>query len=199
MKLRGYLLTHRDHEAAIAAPAPHHAVHAPRSPHRHERRVQIALHLHRDLVHLQSDQSRRIAPPVDVRLVARHVGIVHDRRISDHGVHHRCRREVRLPGRRSFVHAGHRPRRRHEPVLAAVDPFGEFQAGFDRVRELVFHAFGKVGIDDRWMPKMEEMDGRIGEFCRRGKEDERIEVVVDSKSLLRMLITVITLLGEIVK
>lgn len=104
-----YLFAGGDHRAAIAAPAPHDAVDPPPPPDGDHGRVHVAVDLHLDLLHLQRDQRRRVAPPVNVRLVARYVGIVHHRRVVDHRVHHRRRRQQ--PRSRRSVHPRRWPRR----------------------------------------------------------------------------------------
>lgn len=98
--ITAYLLTHRHSNAAGATPTRGDAVQSPRAADGYERRVQATLNLHRHAVHVQRNQRRRIAPPVNVRLVARDIRIVHNRRIVNLGVHHRRRREVALCVRR---------------------------------------------------------------------------------------------------
>lgn len=84
-----YLFAHGKRDAAIAAAAAHDTVHAPRGAHGNKRRVQMTIDLHRNPVHLERNQGWGIAPPVHVRLVARHIRIVDDCRVADHGVEHR--------------------------------------------------------------------------------------------------------------
>lgn len=131
-----HLFAHWDDDAAIAAAAPHHAMDTPRTLHGHENPIKIAIDIHLELAHVERDQRRRVALAMDVRLVARKVGVVHDRRVGDHRVDHGRRRLVgRCRFRRLLDEGG--PGRREAPILSDVDALGELETGLHRVGELV--------------------------------------------------------------
>lgn len=135
--LQTHLLAHRNSDTAIAAPAPHHTMHPPRSRNRNQRGVQVTIHLQRDSVHLERNQRRRIAPPVHVRLVARYVRVVDDSRVGDHGVNHRRRRKkIRRRRRRRLLHRL-RLRRRDGPILPEVYPLRQPQPVLHCLHEVV--------------------------------------------------------------
>ncbi|KAI3742136.1 hypothetical protein L1987_59816 [Smallanthus sonchifolius] len=54
--------------------------------HRDKRRVQITVNLKRDPVHLKRNQRRQITPSVHVRLITRHIRVVDDHWVRNHGV-----------------------------------------------------------------------------------------------------------------
>lgn len=113
-------------------------MHAPISGRRNKRSVQIALNLHSYPVHMQRYQSRRLAPAVHVRLVARNVRIVHDFRVGHRRVQHRSLRQVPLRRR-----PGHRRRRSRSRLFTVEYALGEADAVLDAAGELAGHVTGE--------------------------------------------------------
>lgn len=146
-----HLLAHRDHQPAVARLVPHHTMDPPLAADRDEGRIEEAVHLQYNIAHVEGDQSRRIAPPIHMRLVARDIRVVNDRRVRDHRVHHRRRRNERI---RRPSHSHGPPRRRRDlSVLPGVHPLRHLQTVLDGPHELLLrhlcpisaqrHGFGK--------------------------------------------------------
>lgn len=139
-KIENDLFAHWNRDAAIAAAAAHDAVDAPGGGERDEGRMKVAIGLEQNPVELERDEGGGIAPAVDVRLVAGHVGVVDDGRVGDDGVEHRGVREVGAAG--GSLHGRVGLGRRDRPVLAEVDPLGEAQPVLHRGLEIRRHKSG---------------------------------------------------------
>lgn len=133
-----YLFAHGNRDPTIAAAAPHDAVHAPGAGDGDERRVEIAIDVEQNPIHLERDQGRGVAPAVHVRLVARHVRIVDDGGVGDDGVEHWGIGEVGAAG--GPLHGRVGLGRGHRPVLAEVYPLGEAQPVLHRGLEIRRHS-----------------------------------------------------------
>uniref|UniRef100_A0A7C9EQP8 Uncharacterized protein n=1 Tax=Opuntia streptacantha TaxID=393608 RepID=A0A7C9EQP8_OPUST len=112
-------------------------MHPPSSGDGDEGGVQVAINIDVNIVHMKRNQRRRLTLAVDVRLVARNVRIIHNRRVRNHRVHHRTRRKVIL--RRRLLHYRLQLRGLHRRLLPVVYPLRELQTELHRPPKLVRH------------------------------------------------------------